>query len=283
MSNCFDFENEDSSVNLGAAVQAAAAAPTEASPASSQQIDSGPARRQPVVNDAEIQVDQRLLDRDSHLSNAFASAQSPNWEFMGEEVFKMADSGVSTGVVTKENFLKVGVELMQELENGPIAMTANFSSRLPVAKIVPEPHQKVLDDWRATWGSQADFRKPERCALYQDSYLHPPFKLVEGVCHEKALRDMRAGSSNVYTSDVINDTQQKCLSPFWAAKLKEDPTWTPPPVSPWSRLVKHLGERVKEVKFMQTYSPYLKFWCFMMTEPVTKKSVPEHYVQVRYR
>ena len=78
MSNCFDFENEDSSVNLGAAVQAAAAAPTEASPASSQQIDSGPARRQPVVNDAEIQVDQRLLDRDSHLSNAFASDRWPN-------------------------------------------------------------------------------------------------------------------------------------------------------------------------------------------------------------
>ena len=202
------------------------------------------ARRHPVVLDAEIQVDQRLLDRDSHLSNAFASDRWPNLQAMSEEVFQTTDSRDSTAMVTKDNFFKASMELMKNLENGPFAMTINFSSRPTDAKIVPEPHQKVLDDWRGTWGSHADFRKPERCALYKMVYLQPPFKLVDGVWHEKALSDMNAESSYVYASDVINDTYQMCLSPFWAAKHKEDPQWAAPAVAPWSRLVKHLDDRV---------------------------------------
>jgi hypothetical protein len=114
-------------------------------------------------------------------------------------------------------------------------------------------------------------------------YLQTKFKLVEGEGLNQTRDELFSRGSNVYASDIMNDTGKLFQSPFWVAKIKEDPHWSHPAVSSWYRLVKNLEVKMKDMKDMLTWGPYLEFTCFMKWDPATKKSVPEKWVQLAYR
>ena len=117
-----------------------------------------------------------------------------------------------------------------------------------------------------------------RSNLYKKVYQNPQFEFVDDGDQGKASKKMIRASTSVVASVIINDTQKLYRSPFWAAMLKENRHWKQPTVSPLSRLVKNLDGKVLQVKYMLTWTPYLRFRIFMVPDAVTKVLVPEQWV-----